>query len=205
MASISTLCTRALVLNRGGVEIDGGVDTAVRAYTASFRSAPAMPLRRSGSGELRVVNTFVADEPVQAGDPKYIRFTIERVHDFAVPYYVSANIVDERERVVAQCDSRLVGLWLDPASSQTAVLHIRQPWLLPGDYRVDIMVCCWGLIDLLEGAAHFTVAPEIPYPGGAVEEALESSMVLPDFDYVIQPAIAEPAVRHEVASGGSDT
>ncbi len=103
--------------------------------------------------------------------------------DVHVPYFVSANLVDHRGIVLAQCDSRLVDLWLDPATAQRVTLRMSRPWLLPGDYRIDLFVCSAGIIDAVEGACHFAVGPTTPYPGGGIEEALASSSVLPEFDY----------------------
>ncbi len=185
MASILSLCSRAIVFKRGEIEIDGSVDAAVQAYLSSFRVDTEQPQDHRGGGPLRISDASVDAESVQATGEKCIRFTVERVHHFTLPFWVSVHIVDDRGRIIAQCDSRLVGLWLLPNSSQTAVLRLRHPWLLPGEYRVDIFVCRDGVVDASEGAARFRVAPTVPYPGAAIEEALAGSLVLPDFDYSI--------------------
>ena len=123
---------------------------------------------------------------------------------YTVPYFVSAHIVDQRGTVVAQCDSRLTGLWLDPRADQIVTLTIRQPWLLPGEYSVDLFVCNAGVIDSLEGACHLTVTPDLPYPGGAIDEALAASSVLADFRYESDesPIKQEPPSRPQPTDSG---
>jgi len=195
IASITQLCDRVIVLDSGGITFGGPVLVAAEAYNASMRSAPAMAERRT-TGPLRIDDIDIDPGPVSADAPKICRFSVVPISDFPVPYFVSAHVIDQRGVVIAQCDSRLVGLWLDPTAPQGVTLTLRQPWLLPGEYRVDLFVCSSGVIDSVEGAGHFTVGPSIPYPGGGIDEALATSLVLPDFGYTAEEA---PAVSSSVA------
>ena len=98
-------------------------------------------------------------------------------------YYVSCHINDVNGIVVAQCDSRLVGLWLDPTVQQRVALTVTSLWLRPGRYTVDVFLCKAGVLDAWEGAAVFEVLPVSPYPEIAGDEALDRGMVLSDFSY----------------------
>lgn len=182
MASISELCDRAIVLADGGIYFDGSTADAVAAYSNSMHNASTSTSRAKKTG-LHIEHVETSGGLLSAVDPKRISFTVAADDDFKVPYFVSAKIVDSQGLVLAQCDSRLVNLWLDPSFRQSLSLELQQPWLLPGEYRVDLYVCSAGVIDAFEGAGHFSVGPAIPYPGGGIEEALALSAVLPEFTY----------------------
>jgi lipopolysaccharide transport system ATP-binding protein len=192
IASITQLCDRALVLADGELSFDGPVVAAVAAYEASTRAVPPTK-RRNSRGPLRISDVRIDSGPLAAEDVKEFHFSVQAVGEFHTPYFVSARVVDQWGASIAQCDSRLVGLWLDPARQQHVTLTLRQPWLLPGDYRVDLFVCSSGVIDSIEAAGHFTVGPSLHYPGGGIEEALATSLVLPDFDYKAEQAPAVPS------------
>ncbi len=182
IASITQLCDRALLLDSGGVAFEGAVPEAVERYNDSFRAAPVTVTHRA-RGPLRIDDVAIDPGPLEAQAPREFRFSVVPVGEFHAPYYVSAHVVDSQGTVIAQCDSRLVGLWLDPATTQSVTLRMTRPWLLPGDYRVDLFACSAGVLDSLEGAGHFSIGPSIPYPGAGTDEALEHSTVLPEFDY----------------------
>ncbi len=192
IASITQLCDRAILLDNGGISFGGPVLASAEAYNASMRSAPAMAERRT-TGPLRIDDIDIDPGPVSAEAPKKFRFSVVPISDFHVPYSVSAHVVDQRGMVIAQCDSRLVGLWLDPATPQDVTLTLRQPWLLPGEYRVDLFVYSSGVIDSIQGAGHFTVGPSLPYSGAGIDEALALSTVLPDFLYSASSSAVELA------------
>ncbi len=192
MSSINELCDRALLLEDGHVAFEGPVLDAVAAYGDSMRSAPTSTNRTRRTDGLRIEEISVGRSLLAADEDKVITFTVVPEADIGAPYFVSAHIVDHRGIVLAQCDSRLVGLWLDPTETREVTLRVSRPWLLPGEYRVDLFVCSSGVIDSLEGACHFTVGPTIPYPGGGIEEALASSAVLPEFTYDVGPTSDEP-------------
>ena len=187
MTSISQLCDRTLVLDAGQVAAMGSVDEGERVYAAAIRTSASTPGRRQGSGGLEIHGASVGDELQGASDHRSITFSVVPVAAMTVPYFVSAAIVDERGVVIAQFDSRLVELWLDPTTTQEVVLTVRQPWLLPGEYRVDLYVCAAGVIDAVEGACFFVVGPDLPYSGGAIDGVLDRSTVLPDFGYSAAP------------------
>jgi len=118
-------------------------------------------------------------------------------------YFVGAHIVDEHRRIVAQCDSRLSGVWAHhPEGALEFELVLRTPWLRPGRYDVDLFVCNAGIIDACEGACAFEVKPEWPYPSAITDEGIWHNLVLPDFDYVLTTSPAY-RVRPDTAAAGT--
>jgi lipopolysaccharide transport system ATP-binding protein len=183
MSSIADLCDRVLVLDKGRLAHLGAVKEGQQVYSDSIRANPTASERRHGSGGLEIRDASV-EGVVDPADPKVIRFTIEPTAELpAVPYFVSAHIVDAQSQVLAQCDSRLGGQWFQPNERQEVELSITQPWLLPGEYRVDLFVCSAGILDAVEGACYFVVGPDMPYTGGMIEDAVSRSLVLAQFEY----------------------
>jgi lipopolysaccharide transport system ATP-binding protein len=89
--------------------------------------------------------------------------------------------------VVAQCDSRLLGQWFEAEAELEIEFSIRSPWLKPGTYRVDVFLCAAGFIDQCEHACTFEVLPLLPYPATAGSEALDSGVILADFQFRTAP------------------
>jgi len=98
-------------------------------------------------------------------------------------YFVSCHVNDANGTIIAQCDSRLVGVWFEPSQPVKAALSIKDLWLLPGRYTVDLYLCKTGVVDAWEGAAVFDVLPTLPYPQLASDEAASKGVVLADFSY----------------------
>ena len=202
MSSVAQLCDRTLVLDQGRVALLGSVADGEAAYLASIRSAPTTTARRTGTGGLEIREVTMEAGLVGPTDTKVVTFDVVPVADVVTPYFVSAHVVDQQNRVISQCDSRLTGTWLDPGREQAIRLEIAEPWLVPGEYRVDLFVCAAGIIDAVEGACGFTVSSELPYPGGAIDEATASAMVLTNFAYhVHEPVGPAPAPSGREAAG----
>ncbi|MCU0309563.1 MAG: polysaccharide ABC transporter ATP-binding protein [Acidimicrobiales bacterium] len=201
LASITQLCDRAILLMDGALAFDGAVIEAADAYIGSIRTDRPQQRRRSPEAVLHIDDVVVVGDPDKATSPKGVRFTVTPTTEATAPYFVSAHIVDSKGTVIAQCDSRLIGLWLEPSETHVVTLRMVQPWLLPGEYRVDLFACSPGIVDAVEGAAHFRVGPSIPFPGDNIQEALASSTVLPDFSYVSQTI--DPLPRPTSARSGS--
>ena len=103
---------------------------------------------------------------------------------FAGKVFISAHIVNELGVIVAQCDSRMVGHWIDADDECTGRFIFRTPWLKPGDYRVEMFICSNGILDRLEEACRLHVIPLMPYPAAGNSEAMAVGMVFADFAYL---------------------
>ena len=186
LQSVSTLCQRLLVLEAGKLVHDGEVHAGLTRYLAGFERGTRNTLqesKRPGSGELRVSKAATLREFYECAEPKGVRFLIEQRRQFDGRFYISVHLVDPMGAVVAQCDSRLLGQWFDSAQKLELEFLFCSPWLKPGTYRVDIYVCAAGFIDQCEHACTMEVLPLLPYLATAGSEAMDSGMVLADFNF----------------------
>ena len=186
MQSVTVLCTKAMYLEKGRLIYSGGVPLAVDHYVRSFEkpaTAMAEPQRRPGSGELRVTSITPGKEFFECGEEKTIRYTVERFGDFNGKFFVSCHVVDHYGMTLLQCDSRMVGHWIDVADRVEGQFTLRTPWLKPGTYRVDIFICSAGIMDWFEQACHLEVLPLLPYPAAGNTEATTNGVVFADFAF----------------------
>jgi lipopolysaccharide transport system ATP-binding protein len=102
--------------------------------------------------------------------------------------FLSAHVVDEAGMVIAQCDSRLLGLWVDGLDRAGGTFSLASPWLRPGSYQLDLFLCAigHGVVDLYERACLVKVLPLLPYGHVAPPDALEKGCVLPSFDWKLE-------------------
>jgi lipopolysaccharide transport system ATP-binding protein len=190
MQSVQFLCNRGMYLDRGQVTEFASVGAAIDCYVGSFTRSSMVALdpdRRPGSGEFRFVGATCAKETFTCGEEKVILFSIARRRMYAGKLFVSAHIVNEIGAIVAQCDSRLVGVWLDAKDRQGGRFTLRTPWLKAGRYRVDMFLCSAGVIDRFEAACQLEVIPLLPYPSAGNDEATGEGIVFGDFNYESDP------------------
>ncbi len=188
MHTVLNLCTSALFLQTGSLTFQGDVHTAMARYRESFDEYAAAQLetsRRPGTGELRAISV-TTDSTFHVADTKVIEIEIGDNADSELPYFVSTHVNDTNGVVLAQCDSRVHDVWLDPTSRRRLTLSIDSLWLKPGRYSVDVFVCRAGILDKWESAASFEILPDLPYPEMVSAEATEQGAVLADFSYVSQ-------------------
>lgn len=184
--TVSTLCSSAIYLDSGHMVYQGDVAGALALYRDSFEKFAVSqmdPARRPGSGEIRTRAVTLSADHFDPSGPKAITIHLDSNADVIGQYYVSCHINDLNGSVIAQCDSRLVGQWFDPADPHDVTLSLNGPWLKPGRYTVDVYVCKTGVLDAWEGAAVFEVLPSNPYPELASDEAMARGLVLADFTY----------------------
>lgn len=184
--TVKTLCTSAIFLEHGNLVMHGTVDDAIELYQTS-RDRVAISQtdidRRPGTGEVRITSATVSSPLYKTTEPKTIEFLVSANQDYIGKYFVSCHINDRHGTTILQCDSRVSGLWLDPAQEQKIALTIKEPWLKPGEYTVDLFVCSSGVLDSFEGAGRFEIHPVLPYPQAVSDEGLDAGLVLADFDY----------------------
>ncbi len=186
LQTVQSLCTSAILLDRGRLVHAGSVDSTLEAYRDSFESfsvAQSDPASRPGNGALRLTGVRMEDEFVKSSQPVTVEFEVGRNPHLIGTYFVSAHITNDQGTVIAQCDSRLVGTWFDPEQEQKGRLVIRDLWLKPGQYTVDMYLCQAGVLDAWEGAWRFEVLPDLPYPEYTEESATRDGLVFVDFDY----------------------
>lgn len=188
--TVRDLCTSAIFLKHGRVAYHGTVDEAMRVYRESFDEwarAQADPGVRAGSGDLRITSVDVADQYFEPADPKLVNIVVEAQPTLPGKFFLSCHVSDLNGTVIAQCDSRVVGMWFDPREDHDVTLEITEPWLKPGRYSVDVFACRSGenaILDSWDGAAVFEVLPHSPYAVTSAPDATASGIVFPRFRYV---------------------
>ena len=186
MQSVQVLCTRAMYLEKGCLVCYGDVPQAIDHYVRSFeRPATKMgdPRQRAGTGELRITSVTTTREFYECSGEKTIRFTIERFAPFFGRYFVSCHVLDHYGVVLLQCDSRMVGHWIDATDRYEGEFTLRTPWLKPDTYRVSLFVCSAGVIDSFDHACQLEILPLLPYPAAGNTEATSGGVVFADFGY----------------------
>ena len=188
MDSVAKLCTRALYLERGKLTFDGSVDGAidcyVQAYQSSSRDADDSD-RRSGSGEYRCIEASTGQPSYACDDEKSIAFTIERRKPTPDRFFFIIVVRDAERRQIVRCDSRLQGFYVEATDRFRGEMRIRNPWLKPGEYQVDVTTCIpgHGAVDYCERATRLFVEPSLPYPETAPLDEMKEQAVLADFQF----------------------
>ncbi len=187
LQTVSDLCTSAIYLSAGHLVLHGTVEDVLEEYKRSFmRDAPVMreATHRPGTGEVRFTHVDVGSDITKPGEEVEVAFTVGASPGFGSRYHVSCFVNNEDGMVIAQCDSRVVDFYLDPATENEGRLLIRTPWLKPGAYTVDLFLYAGGhATDIWEQACHFQVLPVTPYPHPTTPDGTDHGVVFPDFDY----------------------
>ena len=192
MQSIALLCTKGLLMRDGQVAYMGQTQHAINEYLRTFAlesRSDSLPDRRPGSGEYRFMDVTASKEMYEGAEEKEILFRIERRKNNMGKMYLSAHVVDWQGVTVAQCDARLLGLWLDDAEAYEGSFRIKTPWLKPGSYRIDLFLCVAGMgfVDKYEGACSINVSPVLPYPYSISEEGTAYGQVFADYAWDATP------------------
>jgi lipopolysaccharide transport system ATP-binding protein len=182
MSVVRRLCRRAIVLERGRVVADAGVEPAVTAYLATIEEQQAVPLAgrtdRKGYGLVRATSLTVRGEhgaPV-TGSPATIEVGIEGRSDG-----VSCRIFlyDQLGLPIATIDSGNASAEdrIDAAGSEFRC-EIEELPLVAGHYRIDLALARGGSWqDVVHGAATFAVGPG-QLAGRSVPDDLPGATVL---------------------------
>lgn len=187
--TVTALCSEALLLDRGTVSAYGAVEDVLATYRASVAEHAVVQRETRAqvpAGILHVVAATTTRLTYLPAEPKRFTFTIQAEAAPDGPYFLSCHINDANGGVVAQCDSRLGGLWFHPDQPQEVTLDLRQPWLKPGTYTVDVFLCRVGIVDVWDGAVTFDVEQELPYAVTGTAESFGRGMVLADFDFGVR-------------------
>lgn len=188
MASVQTLCSRAFFLQSGSCTFDGSVRGAIDRYVASFsETTPESngPVRREGTGEYRFEWVRATKDAFACSDEKVIQFGLRSQKPWREKIYIACHLVNQLGATIIQCDSRLSGFWIDHQDTFTGELRIKNPWLKPGSYRVEMFICVHGsIIDRMEQAASLNVTDLLPYEYSASADGTSEGVVFSEFAYL---------------------
>jgi lipopolysaccharide transport system ATP-binding protein len=194
MQAVSALCNRGMLLRAGSLQYTGSTKEAIDMYIASFSKTNGQddnPDRRFGTGDYRYTLASPARQIFGGGEEKVINFEIERRGKLVGRMWVCARIVDSSGVIVAQCDSRLVGFWVEDSPRISGQVRFTTPWLKPGSYRVDLSVGAPWTIDYWEGACSLMISPILPFSNSAVPDASAHGLVFADFSWEASEAKKE--------------
>jgi lipopolysaccharide transport system ATP-binding protein len=200
MHSITRLCQRGIFLERGCLDYLGDIADTVASYhsrLAQTVDTPSHARRRIGSGEYRFTLAQPTKDLFSPEDEKIVRFSVERHRPHHVPISFSALVFDSDNLILAQCDSRLVGVQAESLSRLDGEFILKTPWLRPGEYRISLYLCSvtGGIIDAFERACIVRVSPIFPYPYSASPTAYAQGAVCPDFGWHISNAFPADQVK----------
>jgi lipopolysaccharide transport system ATP-binding protein len=193
MQAVSVLCNRGMFFRAGSLEYTGSTKEAIDRYIASYSTANGQddnPDRRYGSGEYRFTSAN-PDQPIFGGaEEKVINFEIERRGKMVGRMWLCVRILDSNGVTLVQCDSRLVGFWVEDAPKISGQVRINTPWLKPGSYRIDLSVGTVWTVDYWEAACSLIISPVLPY--SAASDASVNGLVFGDFSWEASEAKQEP-------------
>jgi len=194
MQAVSLLCNKAIFLKQGSISYQGATQTAITEYINNFAQSSELarkdPTSRPGSGEYRFTVATPSKQTFRSEEKKTIHYRIERKTHPMGQMYLAAHVVDEIGAVVAQCDSRLVGHYLDDTEITEGTFSFTTPWLKPGNYRIDLYICilAFGLVDCFEDACRIHISPLLPYPHSVADDGIGKGAVLGQFQWESTPA-----------------
>jgi lipopolysaccharide transport system ATP-binding protein len=203
MQAVSVLCNRGMFFRAGSLEYTGTTKEAIDRYISSYSTANGQddnPDRRYGSGEYRFTSAN-PDQPIFGGaEEKVINFEIERRGKMVGRMWLCVRILDSNGVTLVQCDSRLVGFWVEDSPRISGQVRFTTPWLKPGSYRVDLSVGAVWTMDHWEGACSLIISPVLPYSSSAIPDASAHGFVFADFSWEASEAKKE-SVRGAILDG----
>jgi lipopolysaccharide transport system ATP-binding protein len=188
ISAISTLCNKGILLQKGTLAMAGSAKKTIETYLSSFdqdKRIVSVPERRPGSGEYRFQSALTLKNSFGCEEIKAIEFHIKHHHGRVGRFFVSAHVVDMNGVIIAQCDSRLMGVWFEDAAKIDGIFKLELPWLKPGTYTVDMFICSTMIVDQWENACHLEVSSLLPYEHSAGEDAIQRGHVIAKFDWLI--------------------
>jgi len=107
------------------------------------------------------------------------------------PCYLSLAFVDEHCQGLFILDSRHVDTAITPGQPTEVCVTLRTPWMRPGEYSVQAELLNFDLIDKWENACRFGVSNELPYSRVIRADAIDWSLVLPEFSAAVSHVSAD--------------
>ena len=191
MSVVSSLCTRAMWLDRGRIKMTGAVDEVLESYLSSLENEQTEDVAhrtdRLGNGAARVtsVNVVAAEGArgmaVPAGVPVEVR--IRYASGNAVlggPLDVTLTIETLLREKIASASTRLTGETIEHAAGAGVVVcSFAELPLNEGDYMCTVRLEVGGqLVDWIADTIRFRIDPTRFFPGGAHPSAHDARVLL---------------------------
>jgi lipopolysaccharide transport system ATP-binding protein len=144
MPTISRICDRVIVLNKGKILYEGDTASAIHAYYSVFQDF-FIP-KQLGTGEAKVTNFKLLDEEGKEpesfnyGDPLKVSFDVEVSKDYP-EFLVSLSIMGRGGELIGQCHSGYHSLELRNNGGPMKVeVSIPRLQLNPDSYAVNLII-----------------------------------------------------------------
>ncbi|HEY9709637.1 MAG TPA: ABC transporter ATP-binding protein [Oculatellaceae cyanobacterium] len=148
MAAIQNLCSRTILLEKGGIKLDGPTDETIRKYLSGLHQQGQDPFKnnpsRRGDGRIRFINVYALDEANQptknliAGKPFSFEFCYQNIEHVKVAE-ATFTIYNQFGVPVANFDMELTDFTVDQLASEGKfICHIPNLPLPLGQYRIDV-------------------------------------------------------------------
>lgn len=167
MGLVQSLCDRGIYLDRGEIKVDGPISEAVGSYLRQLEKIGAHDLERrtdrKGKGDVKLVRVSISDGSENGSfvlrTGSYARFDFELDRKIAG---VSCLFVvfDHLGQHISAFESKITGPndRFDPSLGMKFVCEIDELLLLPGRYRINVLIRDSGeLQDFVDAAAFFDV------------------------------------------------
>lgn len=150
MEAIQSLCSRAILLRSGKIQMDGSAKDVVSAYLLELSdggNGSDLDNRsdRTGKGDVRISSINVDDgagNVVMTGSASQFSLNfIKAVSDFPIGgIVVRIAIRDHMDRVLALLSNELTGTQIVLTGNPQAQCHIKSMPLVPGRYLIDVSI-----------------------------------------------------------------
>lgn len=166
MGQISALCSKTIILNKGTVEFDGGVDqglkiyhniqttTAVQHYIAPEKTDKSVYITEAflRNSEKENVQTYTHNEAIFL----YIKFAASLVLEDLL---LSISIHDQNDTKIFTTEKSISTVITSNKKQGEAIIRIPDNFLLPGEYKVKagIHIPNLQVFDSVENICSFTV------------------------------------------------
>jgi lipopolysaccharide transport system ATP-binding protein len=192
LPSLTSLCTRGILLEKGRVAMDGNITDVVNSYLARRRRASGGALQglpRDGTGEIRFRDVAITGED---GNPEiYPDRPVVISLAFSAQHPVSAEALSLSVGINHGLGERLITLWNrfdpgQPLSDATIedgteiTCHIRSLPLRPGRYPITLYLDRGGeIIDRIDNQIDFTVLPSDFFGTGQLPSESQGAFMVP--------------------------
>ena len=186
LAYVVALCSRTCLLQDGRLEADGDTKSVVELYqkrTASLedQDVPEASANRPGRGTMRISSIRPEQRVFDPAAEKRFFVRIVTNDPTELACHLALAFANESNQELFILDTRHVSASIRPGRPTEVSVTLRTPWMRPGEYSIKAELLNFDLIDSWENACRFGVSNELPYSQVISTEAIEWSLVLPDF------------------------
>jgi lipopolysaccharide transport system ATP-binding protein len=185
--SITTLCKSAILLDKGRLVAADAVDPIVERY-ANMVETEVIDLsdhrRRAGTGDIRFVEATPAKSLFEVTEDKTFRIRLDRMKPGSGQFRIMAGVTADRSGRVCFIDSQFEQLDFNPEKSAEIDLTLKNLWLKPGKYSLDLYAKYGdNLMDHANPACRFEVNTEMPYKQTSIDPAQLFGSVICPFEF----------------------